>query len=35
MKEHVELLKKQRLPAPPLNPNPQINLHNAKETAVT
>jgi predicted RNase H-like HicB family nuclease len=31
MKEHVNLLKKQRLPVPPKNPNPKIIIQNAQE----
>jgi predicted RNase H-like HicB family nuclease len=31
MKEHVNLLEKQRLPVPPKNPNPKIIIQNAQE----
>jgi predicted RNase H-like HicB family nuclease len=31
MKEHVELLEQQGLPAPPRNPNPKITIQNTGE----
>jgi len=35
MKEHVDLLREQRLPVPASNPNPRITIQNAQEIAVT
>ena len=35
MKQHVALLKEQNLPVPPVNPDPRITIHNAKEPAAT
>jgi predicted RNase H-like HicB family nuclease len=35
MKEHVELLKEQRLPVPASQSNPHITIQNAREAAVT
>jgi predicted RNase H-like HicB family nuclease len=34
MKEHVGLLREQRLPVPPENPDPKIVVQNAKEASV-
>jgi predicted RNase H-like HicB family nuclease len=34
MKEHVELLQKQRLTVPAPNPNPRITIQNAREVVV-
>ncbi|HED03189.1 MAG TPA: type II toxin-antitoxin system HicB family antitoxin [Candidatus Fraserbacteria bacterium] len=33
MKEHVELLRERGLPVPKTNPDPSINIQNAKEQA--
>jgi len=35
MKEHVELLKQQRLPVPLPNPNPRVTIQNAAHLAAT
>jgi len=35
MKEHVELLKEQRLPVPAANPDPRIVIQNARNGALT
>ncbi|MBM4328506.1 MAG: type II toxin-antitoxin system HicB family antitoxin [Deltaproteobacteria bacterium] len=34
MKEHVALLRDQRLPIPPMNPDPKIIIQNEKKRAV-
>ncbi len=34
MKEHVALLREQRLPVPPINPDPRIIIENEKKRAV-
>lgn len=34
MKEHVDLLKEQGLPVPPVNPDPRIVIQNPKRIAV-
>lgn len=34
MKEHVEVLREQGLPIPPVNPDPTITIHNEKKLAV-
>jgi predicted RNase H-like HicB family nuclease len=34
MKEHIDLLKGQGLPAPPMNPDPKIIIQNEKKLAV-
>jgi predicted RNase H-like HicB family nuclease len=34
MVEHINLLKKQGLPIPPLNPNPRIIIQNEQELVV-
>ena len=34
MKEHVELLTSQGLPAPPRNPNPKVTVQNEKKVPV-
>jgi predicted RNase H-like HicB family nuclease len=34
MKEHVALLREQRLPVPPINPDPKIIIENEKKRAV-
>jgi predicted RNase H-like HicB family nuclease len=33
MKEHVELLRAERLPVPPVNPDPTITIQNQKRGA--
>ena len=35
MREHVALLKEQRLPVPAANPNPRVTIQNAQEAAIT
>jgi predicted RNase H-like HicB family nuclease len=34
MKEHIDLLKGQGLPVPPMNPDPKIIIQNEKKLAV-
>jgi predicted RNase H-like HicB family nuclease len=34
MREHIELLKRQGLPIPPINPDPRIIVQNEKKVAV-
>ncbi|MCL0057156.1 type II toxin-antitoxin system HicB family antitoxin [Dehalococcoidia bacterium] len=34
MKEHIDLLKEQGLPVPPVNPDPRISVQNEKKLAV-
>ncbi len=34
MREHIELLKEQGLPVPPINPDPRIIVQNEKKVAV-
>ena len=34
MKEHVELLKEQGLPVPPMNPAPKVTIQNAGKASV-
>jgi predicted RNase H-like HicB family nuclease len=34
MKEHIDLLKRQGLPVPPMNPDPKIIIQNEKKLAV-
>jgi predicted RNase H-like HicB family nuclease len=34
MREHIELLKEQRLPVPPTNPDPRIIVQNEKRVAM-
>ena len=34
MREHIALLGEQRLPIPPINPNPKITIENEKKLAV-
>jgi len=34
MKEHVALLREQRLPVPPINPDPKIIIENEKKRAI-
>jgi predicted RNase H-like HicB family nuclease len=34
MKEHIDLLKEQGLPVPPMNPDPKIIIQNEKKLAV-
>lgn len=34
MREHADLLKQQKLPVPPKNPNPVVTIQNEAETAV-
>jgi predicted RNase H-like HicB family nuclease len=34
MREHIELLKEQALPVPPINPDPRIIVQNERKVAV-